>query len=42
MAEGIEKLMQQIKEQVLKSAQDFYANSLSSLKSELANGRSQP
>ena len=41
MTEGIQNLGQQIQEQVLKSAQDFYGNSLGSLKSHLQNDHSQ-
>ena len=41
MTEGISNLAQQIQEQVLKSAQDFYGNSLGSLKSQVENDRSQ-
>ena len=41
MTEGIQNLSQQIQEQVLKSAQDFYGNSLGSLKSHLQNDHSQ-
>ena len=41
MTEGIQNLSQQIQEQVLKSAQDFYGNSLGSLKSHLQNDSSQ-
>ena len=41
MTEGATNLTQQIQQQVLKSAQDFYENSLGSLKSQLENDRSQ-
>ena len=41
MTEGVASLAQQIQEQVLKSAQDFYGNSLGSLKSQVENDRSQ-
>ena len=41
MTEGIQNLGQQIQEQVLKSAQDFYGNSLGSLKSHLQNDHFQ-
>lgn len=38
---GVRDLTQNIQEQVLKSAQDFYGNSLGSLKSQLENDSSQ-
>ncbi len=41
MTEGTQNLTRQIQEQVLKSAQDFYGNSLGSLKSQLENDRLQ-
>ena len=41
MTEGIPNLTQTIQEQVLKSAQDFYGNSLGSLKNQLENDSSQ-
>jgi len=41
VTEGIQNLGQQIQEQVLKSAQDFYGNSLGSLKSHLQNDHFQ-
>lgn len=41
MTEGVASLLQQIQQQVLNSAQDFYGNSLGSLKGQLENDRSQ-
>jgi hypothetical protein len=38
VSEGITNLYQQIQEQVLNSAQDFYGNSLGSLMSQVENG----
>jgi RNA binding exosome subunit len=39
--DGVQDLNQNIQEQVLKSAQDFYGNSLGSIKSQLEDDRSQ-
>ena len=41
MSDGVDNLTQNVQKQVLKSAQDFYANSLGSLKSQLENDHSQ-
>src|SRR4051794_9157859 len=41
VTEGVHNLAQTIQEQILKSAHDFYGNSLGSLKSRLENDRSQ-
>ena len=41
MSDGVDNLTQTVQEQVLKSAQDFYADSLGSLKSQLENDHSQ-
>jgi hypothetical protein len=41
MSDGVDNLTQNIQEQVLKSAQDFYTNSLGSLKGQLENDHSQ-
>jgi hypothetical protein len=41
VSDGVQDLNQNIQKQVLKSAQDFYTNSLGSLKSQLVNDSSQ-
>ena len=41
MTEGIQNLIQQIQEQILTSAQDFYENSLGDLMGQAQNDRSQ-
>jgi len=41
VGEGVQNLGQTIQEQTLESAQDFYGNSLGSLKSRLENSRFQ-
>ena len=41
MTEGIQNLTQQIQEQVLTSAQDFYENSLCNLMGHIQSDRSQ-
>jgi pyruvate/2-oxoglutarate dehydrogenase complex dihydrolipoamide acyltransferase (E2) component len=41
VAEGVQNLVQQIHEQTLKSAEDFYGNSLGDLMGQMHNDRSQ-
>ena len=41
MTEAAQSLVQQMQVQVLKSAEDFYGNSLGTLESQLENDRSQ-
>jgi chromosome segregation ATPase len=41
VTEGVQNLVQQIQEQILKSAQDFYENSLGDLMGQVQNDRSQ-
>jgi pyruvate/2-oxoglutarate dehydrogenase complex dihydrolipoamide acyltransferase (E2) component len=41
VTEGVQNLVQQIQEQILKSAQDFYENSLGDLMGQVHNDRSQ-
>jgi RNA binding exosome subunit len=41
MTEAAQRLVQQMQVQVLKSAEDFYGNSLGTLESQLENDRSQ-
>ena len=42
MAEGAQNLQQQIQEQTMKSAQDFYGDSLGRIEGQLQNDRAQP
>jgi len=41
MTEAAQSLVQQMQAQILKSAEDFYGNSLGTLESQLENDRSQ-